>query len=331
MKKNFRLGLGITLILLFAVFSGWVLMKPQPMILQGEIEATEIKVASKIVGRINSVMVKEGQKVTKESLLLDINSPEIEAKLKQARAAKKAAEAQSNKANKGVRSERINAARTMWLKAEAAADFAKTSFERINNLYKDGVIAAQKKDEVETKMKAAILTAEAAKSQYDMAMKGARSEDKEAALAMVDRASGAISEVESYLSEKLLTAPIDGEVASINAEQGELITPGFPVVNIVDLNDIWVTINLREDFLSKFKMGTEFVAQLPALDNQEVRFKVNYISALGGFATWRATKTVGDFDMKTFEVRAVPIENISGMRPGMSVLINWDKLVEVNE
>jgi HlyD family secretion protein len=325
-NKNFTIGIGITIILLFLVFSGWVLMKPQPMILQGEVEATQIKVASKLVGRINSILVKEGQKVDKDALLIEINSPEVEAKLKQAKAAKNAALAQSNKAKKGARSEQISAARTMWLKAEAAADFAKKSFERVNNLYKEGVIAAQKKDEVETKMKAAQLTAEAAKSQYDMAMKGARVEDKAAALALVDRASGAISEVESYIKEKQLSAPISGEIASINAEQGELITPGFPVVNIVDLNDIWITINIREDFLSKFKMGTEFQAKLPALDNKVVKFKVNYISSLGGFATWRATKTAGDFDMKTFEVRAVPVENVSGMRPGMSVLVNWDDL-----
>jgi HlyD family secretion protein len=206
----------------------------------------------------------------------------------------------------------------------ASSDFAKKTFQRVDNLFKSGVVAEQQKDEAETRMKAAAETEKAARSLYDKAKKGARYEDKASAGALVMQADGVLTEVNSYLSETRIFAPVRGEIANIIAERGELVPAGYPVITIVDLQDVWVTFNLREDLLSSVKKGSTFNARFPALGMKEVLLKVNYINTLGEFATWNATKTSGDFDMKTFEVHAAPIEKTEGLRPGMSALVNWD-------
>ena len=329
-NKNLTIGAAIVAALVVLTLVGWFAFKPAPTMLQGEVDAKEIKVASKLAGRVNSIPVKEGQKVTRGEVLLTISSPEVEAKLEQARAARSAAVAQKNKADKGTRVEKIVAAKNMWMKAQAASELAAKTYERVLNLYNEGVIPLQQKDEAETQKEAAEMTARAARAQYDMAVKGARSEDKAAADAMVEQANGAVSEVESYLKETKLEAPIDGEISNIIPGEGELISTGFPVITIVDLNDIWVTFNIREDMLAKMRMGDEFNVSIPALGKQEVTVKITYINPLGDYATWRATRSTGDFDMKTFEVRAVPVKKLDGMRPGMSALINWDKYKPLN-
>ncbi|MCG8701359.1 MAG: efflux RND transporter periplasmic adaptor subunit [Bacteroidales bacterium] len=320
------LAIIIVVVLAFCSYAIFIMSKPVAMEVQGEIDATQIKVGSKIPGRIDSLLVKKGQRVSSNTLLFTINSPEIEAKLQQAQAAREAAMAQNNKAKKGAQNEDIQAAYNTWQKAKAAADFAKKTHERIMNLYNDGVVPAQKKDEAETKMIAAVETEKAAKAIYEKAKNGARVEDKQAALAMVKRADGVYSEVSSYVNETRIFAPINGEVANIIAESGELIPSGYPVVTIVDLDDVWATFQLREDLLADIKKGSEIEASIPALGMKTVKFKVTYIHAMGDFATWTATKTSGDFDMKTFEVHAVPAEPVEGLLPGMSVLVNWSEL-----
>ncbi len=296
------------------------------MEIQGEVEATQIKVASKIVGRIDSLLVHKGDLVKKGQLLFTLSSPEIEAKLAQANAGLKGAEAQSSKAKAGAQIEDIQAAYNSYLKAQAASEFAEKTYQRINNLYKEGVMPAQKRDEAETQLKAASETSNAAKAIWEKVKKGTRIEDKDAALAMVARAEGVISEVQSYLHETIIFAPLDGEIANIIAESGELISAGYPVVTIVRLDDCWVTFNLREDLLASIHKGSVFAAKFPALGNKEINLKVTYITALGSFATWNATKTTGDFDMKTFEIHAVPVIKVAGLRPGMSALVDWKKV-----
>lgn len=328
MKRKVRIGLictGLMCILVMLIISGWFLLKPQPLIVQGEVEATQIRVASKIVGRVEAVHVDEGESVKKGQHLVTLDSPEILAKLAQATAARNAADAQQKKAYSGTRIEKIQSAFNFWKKAEVGVDLAQKTYNRVKRLYADGVVPAQKLDETEAQLKAAKETAAAARATYDMAVAGARKEDKEAAAAMVDRASGVVSEVEAYLKETNLISPLDGEIVSIIAEPGELISPGYPIITIVDLEDIWVTFNLREDLLSSIRMGSILTARFPALGNQELRLKINYISALGDYATWRATKTSGDFDLKTFEVRAVPLKPAPGLRPGMSAIVTWNQ------
>ena len=328
-KKGILLTVaGISVLLALVVYSAIVICLPKPIEVQGEVDATQIRVASKVVGRLDSLTVHKGDVIAKGQLLFVLSSPEIHARLDQANAALEGAKAQNLKAVTGAEKEDIAAAYNMYLKAMAAFELAQKTNVRIQNLYREGVVPAQKKDESEAQLQAASETANAAKETWTKAKKGTRPEDKEAARAMVNRAVGAISEVQSYLDETHITSPIDGEIADIIAEPGELVSAGYPVITLVDLSDCWVTFNLREDLLASIQMGSEFNASFPALGNKEIRLKVTYIHALGNFATWNATKTSGDFDMKTFEVHARPVSPVKGMRPGMSALVNWKKVAD---
>lgn len=329
-SRKFIIGGALASLLLFIVYAIILVSKPVPLEIQGEVEATQIKVASKLIGRIDSLAVKKGDEVVPGMMLFTISSPEIEAKFSQASAVRKAVGAQRDKAFNGAQKEDIQAAGNSWQSALAAAEFAKKSYSRILNLYKDGVIPEQQKDEAETKMRAATETEKAARSLYEKAKNGARIEDKDAAGALVLQADGVISEVTSYLRERRITSPIKGEIANILAERGELITAGYPVVTIVDLSDIRVAFNLREDLLSVIKKGSIIPARFPSLGMKEVQLKVTYINVLGDFATWNATKTRGDFDRKTFEIHAVPLTQTEGLRPGMSAIVNWDQVGKGN-
>lgn len=329
--KAILIGGAVGLILIFIGYAIFIVSRPVPLEIQGEVEATQIKVASKLVGRIDSLAIKKGDEINPGMLLFTISSPELEAKFSQASAVRQAAGAQRDKAFNGAQKEDIQVAYNNWQTAFTAAEFARKTYSRIQNLYKDGVIPEQQKDEVETKMKAAQETEKAAQSLYQKAKNGARYEDKNAAGALVLQADGVISEVSSYLSERRITAPIRGEVANVLAERGELIPAGYPVVTIVDLSDVWVTFNLREDLLAAIQKGSLIPARFPALGMKEIMLKVTYINVLGDFATWNATKTRGDFDMKTFEIHAVPVDATKGLRPGMSAIVNWDQVRKGNE
>ncbi|MEI6682835.1 MAG: efflux RND transporter periplasmic adaptor subunit [Bacteroidota bacterium] len=319
---------GICILLALVIYSAIVICMPRPIEVQGEVDATQIRVASKIVGRLDSLPVHKGDEVKKGMLLFVLSSPEINAKLDQANAALHGAMAQNLKAETGAEKEDIAAAFNMYQKAQAAYDLALKTNARIQNLYKEGVFPAQKKDESEAQLKVALETANAARETWTKAKNGTRSEDKESAKAMVDRAEGAITEVKSYLDETRIFSPADGEISDIIAEPGELVSAGYPVVTLIDLRDCWITFNLREDLLASVRMGSEFDARFPALGNKTIRLKITYIHPLGNFATWNATKTSGDFDMKTFEVHARPVNPVEGLRPGMSALVNWRKVAK---
>ncbi|MCK9155306.1 MAG: efflux RND transporter periplasmic adaptor subunit [Paludibacteraceae bacterium] len=306
--------LGITLF-------GFFFMQPDPEIIQGEVEATEVRISGKVPGRIEKYLVEEGAFVKAGDTLVILDSPEVEAKLTQARAAEKAASALNQKANKGTREEQIRGAFEMWQKALAGLEVAKKSFDRVQNLYEKEVLPAQKRDEAEANYKAMLATEQAAKSQYEMAVKGAQEEDKEAAQAQLNRAKGAVAEVRSYMSETMLTSPISGEISEIFPQRGELVGSGAPIMNVLDLQDMWVTFNMREAYLKDFPKGKEFKAFVPALGDKEITLKVTYIKDLGSFAAWKATKVTGEYDSKTFEVRAKPTAPVENLRPGMSVII----------
>lgn len=322
-KVNLLIGLATLLgIVLLVSLIGTIFMKPEKELIQGEVDANEVRVSSKIAGRIQEFKVEEGTSVQKGEMLVVINSPELYAKIEQAEAAESAAQAQNLKAMKGARKELIDGAFEQWQKAKVGLDIAQKSYARAKKLYDNQVIPAQKFDEAEAQYHAAIATEKAAKTQYDMAKNGAEKEDKLAAKALVDRAKGAVSEVKSYIPETQLIAPISGEISEIFPKQGELVGQGAPIMNVVDLNSCWITFNLRETSLAKVKMGTVLNVTIPALNNQQIKVKVNYIKALGSYATWRATKTSGQFDVKTFEVRAKPINAVQGLRPGMSAILD---------
>lgn len=320
-NKDLRIGLIALLVVVVIIFIiGLIINRPEPTIIQGEVVASEVRISGKVPGRIDKFFYEEGAQVKIGDTLVLIDSPELAAKMEQASAAENAASAQNKKAHKGARKELILGAFEMWQKAKVGLDIAKVSFDRVQRLYEKGVIPAQKRDEAEAQYKAALATANAAKSQYDMAMNGAESEDKEAAMALVDRAKGAVNEVKSYLSETILLSPINGEISEVYPKRGELVGTGAPIMSIVDLNDIWFTFNIREDLLGDLKMGKVFNVKVPALNNKVVEVKVTYIKALASYATWKATKTTGQFDVKTFEVRARPTSKIADLRPGMTAI-----------
>ncbi|MBF0235527.1 MAG: efflux RND transporter periplasmic adaptor subunit, partial [Desulfamplus sp.] len=313
----------IGLLVLLGLVGGltWYLQEPQIEFIQGEVDATQVNLAVKIAGRVSEVFIKEGQSVERGACLLKLDSPEIDARLRQAASSEKAASAQRDKAFAGARSQEEAAAMNLWIQSREVAELAGKTYRRINNLFADGIVPGQKRDEAEAKWKAAGAAAVAARSQYDMALEGPRKEDLQTATALVNKARGAVSEVKSHLRETSLESPLSGEVVHLLAKPGEIVGPGYPLVTILDLDDIWVTFNLREDRLAGIRMGDVFPVSAPALGNGKFNVKISYISVLGDFATWRATSASGGFDLKTFEVRARPVEKIEGLRPGMSVIV----------
>ncbi|HJA96517.1 MAG TPA: efflux RND transporter periplasmic adaptor subunit [Candidatus Alistipes faecavium] len=327
MKRSNVIGIlaaGATIILAVVLISLY-LNKRTPTLIQGTVECTTYKASSKVPGRIDAMKVEQGQQVTKGELLYTLSTPELNAKLEQAEAVKSAASALDAAAIAGARAQQIAAALNMWEKAQAGLELARKTFERVQNLYESGVLPAQKLDEAQANYKAMEATAMAAKAQYELATDGARKEDKEAAAARVRQAQGAVSEVESYINDAMVYSPVTGEVSTIIAEEGELVGSGYPVVAILDMSDIWVTFNIKETLLPGIVLGTRMTGYVPALD-RDVEFEVSYIAPQADFATWAATRTQGGFDIRTFAIKAKPVSEAGNMRPGMSVLVDWDKI-----
>ena len=299
--------------------------QPREQFLQGQMEARRVLVAGKVPGRIEKLLVHEGDVVTKDSLVAVISSPEIEAKKIQAQGALGAAKAQASKARNGARSEDITALKAMADRAQEAATLAKNTYNRVQKLYNEGVLPLQKRDEAETQMKASQSAADAARAQYNQAVAGARSEDKAAANALVLQAKGANAEVDAYLEETKIRTPISGEVSLKLAEEGEVVGSGMPIIAVTDLNDSWAVFHLREDYLKNVSKGKKFYLQVPALD-KTVEMVVSYIASVGDYATWRSSKESSGFDLKTFEVRMRPTHKVENLRPGMSVLFPVDDI-----
>ena len=312
MNKKAITGVFFVAVILAIIGCVYAFMQANTMLLQGEVDVKTVDLASKITGRIEKINYKKGDRVKKGDVLIALDTPDINAKAAQVDATVQLALAQQEKVNNGARNEQISM-------AKASRDLAKKTFDRLNRLHDEGVIPTQKLDEARAKY-------QAAQENYNMLVTGSRIEDKLSAAANVKRAMGANDEVQSYLKENTIVAPIDGVITEINVEEGELVGAGYPIVTIVDDNDCWVVFNLREDLLAKIKDGTEFNVKIPAIGKEPVKVRVNYISVMGDFANWRATKAKGDFDMKTFEVRAVPVEKVDGLRAGMSAVFDWKKL-----
>lgn len=312
--------LAFMLVIIAVAVYGFFFLSQEDKIIQGEAEATEVRISSKVPGRIEKFFVEEGDIVKKGDTLAILSAPDIRARLSQANAAEQGALAVSQKATKGAREEQIRGAYEMWQKSVVGVDIAQKSYTRVKNLFEKGVATAQKKDEAEANYKAAVATERAAKSQYDMAKNGAENEDKEAARAQLDRAKGAVAEVGSYVSETYLVSPIDGRISDRYPHVGELVGSGAPIMNVLDVTDKWGTFNIREDLLSDFEDGKVIKAFVPAL-NKEVDLKIYYKKDLGSYAAWKATKTTGAYDRKTFEVRGRFVEDQPQIFPGMSLVI----------
>lgn len=314
--------LSFAAVIIIVALYGFFFLNREDNIIQGEADITEVRISSKVPGRISKFLVEEGDYVKKGDTLAILSTPDVDAKLAQANAAEAGAAAQNQKAIRGTRSEQIQGAYEMWQKSKAGVDIAQKSYQRVQNLFDKGVTTAQKRDEAEANYKASVATERAAKSQYDMAMNGAQREDKEAALAMLNRAKGAVAEVASYISESYLISPVDGRVSDKFPNEGELVGTGAPIMNVTNLNDKWGSFNIREDRLPNFTMDKTVKVYVPAID-KEVDMKVYYSKDLGSYAAWKATKALGQYDRKTFEVRArfVNQEEAKDILAGMSLII----------
>ena len=316
-KKQLAGLLGI-IVLIFVAWGLYQAFQPQRLPLQGQMDAQEVNVSSKVAGRVGQVNVKLGDTVSQGQLLFQLTSPEVDAKVAQATAAAQAADAVAQKAQAGARPEEVRAAKANWQRAQTGAAIAKTTYDRVNNKFAEGVIARQKRDEAEAQWRAAEQQAQAARAQYDMANAGARPEDKNAASAQARQVGAVLTEAQVALAETRIAAPVAGQVSKIQIQPGELAPQGFPVMTLVNLADAWAVLQVREDEMAAFAMGSTHTANVPAL-KQQLTFKVSSVAVMPDFATWRAARP-GGTDLRTFEIRLRPAIRVEGLRPGMSVV-----------
>lgn len=288
--------------------------------IQGQVEVTEYRVSSKVAGRILELRVKEGDYVKVGDTLAILDAPEVKAKMSQARGAEDAATAMSEMARNGARQEQVRGAFEVLQQAKAGLEIAEKSYHRVQRLFDEGVMSEQKRDEAYASFKAMEAQVKAAQSQYDMARNGARREEKLAAAAQVERAKGAVAEVNSYINETVQIAQMEGEVSEVYPQVGELVGTGAPIMSIAVMKDVWGTFNVREDQLNGMTVGKKFVAFVPAF-NKELEMQVYYMKDQGNYAVWKATKASGQYDLKTFEIKARPVGKFEGLRPGMSLVI----------
>lgn len=319
-KKILLTVAAFTVVVVIIAVIGTLVFKSEPEIIQGYVEVSEYRVSSKVPGRVLELRVKEGDYVNVGDTLAIIDAPDVKAKLTQAQSAESAASAMDQMANNGARREQINGAYALLQQAKAGLEIAQKSYNRVQRLYDEGVMSAQKRDEAFANYKAIEAQVKAAQSQYDMAVNGARREEKMAAAAQVNRAKGAVQEVNSYISETMQTAQKAGEVSDVYPKEGELIGTGSPIMSVSLLDDMWGTFNVREDQLNGMRIGSVITAYAPAF-KKDIKMKVYYIKDQGSYATWKATKANGQYDLKTFEVKARPVTKVEGLRPGMSLVL----------
>ena len=299
---------------------GLFMLKPPAEVIEGQAEATSVRISGKLPGRVTEIYVKEGDMVKAGDTLIHIHSSLAEAKLLQATGMKKAAAAQNRKVDAGTRSQIVQGARDLVSQAAAAREIAQKTYQRMENLYNEGVMSAQKRDEAKAAYDAAVAGEKAAQSQLSLAESGAQQEDKESAAAMVGVAQGGINEVDAVLEDQYLVAPCDGQIDQIYPEVGELVSLGTPLMSLLKVSDKWVTFNVREDALNDFKLGSKVKVMIPAMDKKETEMEVYYVRDMGTYATWRATKSTGEWDSRTFQVKARPTETLTDLRPGMTVV-----------
>ncbi|MDE5887223.1 MAG: HlyD family efflux transporter periplasmic adaptor subunit [Muribaculaceae bacterium] len=320
--KDRTLILTIVIVLLviagLAIF-GFLAIKQGPDTIQGQADATEVRISGKLPGRVAEFYVEEGAHVKTGDTLVKIHSSLVDARLAQAQAMEEAAAATNARVDAGTRSQIINSAMEVWKQAQAASGIAQKTYQRMQNLFEKGVVSEQKRDEAKAAYQAATAGEAAAKSQYDLARAGAQKEEKMASQAMVNVAKGSVKEVEAILEDQYLVAPCDGEITDVYPNVSELVATGAPIMTL-QKDDHWVVFNVRETVLKDIKLGTEIKVYIPALDIHATA-KVFYIRDLGTYANWQATKSTGDFDARTFQVKARPTKKVDNLRPGMSVIL----------
>ena len=325
-KQNKKLALVAGMLIVVAIVAGaaiWGMLslKPADKTIQGQADCESVRISGKLGGRLVEIYVKEGEFVHQGQKLAKIYSSTTDATLSRAQAMRDAAANANQKVQQGTRQELINSAQKMLEQAQAAEEISRKTYERTNNLHKEGVVSTQRLDEAKAALDAATAAVATAKSQLDLAKNGPQAEDRAASRNMETAAQASVREVEAVLEDQYLIAPCDGEVSSIYPHIGELVVMGAPIMTISMLDDIWATFNVREERLNDLEMGKEIDVMIPALGNKEAKMKIYYIHDMGSFATWGSTKAYGDYDSKTFEIKARPVQPIEKFRPGMSVIL----------
>lgn len=312
--------MGFSIAVLIVAIIGFFTLGKTNEVIQGEVEVGEYRVSCKLPARVVEIRVKEGDFVHKGDTLAILEIPEMNAQEKVAQSTEAATQALSNLTEEGARREAIQSAQQLVVQAKAATDVAKKTYDRMQNLFSEGVMSQQKRDEAKAAWEVALAHENAMKSQYEMAKNGARTEEKKAAQSQANAAKHAVDVVRSVLKETVQVAAVDGEVSDIYPKEGELVGMGSPILSISMMKDMWGTFNVREDQLNGLKVGDTFTAFSPAF-NKELKLKVFEIKDEGSYAVWKATKSNGQYDLKTFEVKARPINPFDGLRPGMSLIV----------
>lgn len=320
-NRALLITMGVVVIAAIALaIIGFLFLNRPPEIIEGQAEGTTVRVAGKLPGRVSAFYVQEGDTVHAGDTLVQIHSSIVEAQLTQAEAMESVAKAQNQKVDAGTRKQIIQAAYQLLQQAKAGASITRKTYERMENLYKEGVISEQKRDEAKAAYDAAVAAESAAESQYSLALAGAQREDKEAAAAIVNAAGGSVAQVEALLEDSYLVAPYDGVIDQIYPQVSELVATGSPIISLLKMDDRWVTFNVREELLNELTMGKDIKVRIPALGDKEIDVNIYYIRDMGSYATWESTKSTGDWDSRTFQIKARPTEPVPNLRPGMTIL-----------
>lgn len=320
-NKTLLITMGVVVVAVAVIaVVGFIFMNRPDSYIEGQVEGTNIRISGKLAGRVQEFYVQEGDTVHAGDTLVRIHSSVVEAQLGQAEAMREVAAAQNKKIDAGTRMQIINAAADLLRQAEAAVTITKKTYDRMERLYGEGVIAEQKRDEAKAAYDAAVAARDAAASQLSLAKAGAQKEDKESAEALVQAAGSGVKQVEAVLEDSYLTAPFDGTIDQIYPEVGELVSLGAPIMSLLRSDDRWVTFNVREELLNELSIGKEIKVMIPALGKKEINVKIYYVRDMGNYATWHSTKSTGSYDSRTFQIKARPTEAVPGLRPGMSAV-----------
>jgi HlyD family secretion protein len=306
-----------------AGLSIWYLVRPEPLLVQGEVDATRFDIAARVDGRVGEIPVQRGQNVEADAVLVRIDNPETIAKHAQTVAAKVVAEAQLANINAGTRAEVIAARKAAQQRAEASVVLAQKTFDRVSQLAEHGNAPLARLDQVTDALHESQRVLDQAKSAYEQAVNGYTAEEHQIARTNVQKAIADIAAVQSMIDQMVIYAPVASQVYKRNVEPGEYVSPGVPLVTLIDLNDVWIHFDLREDLVRTLKVGDRFGVRIPALADRRIEVEVKLIATKGEYASWRATRATGDFDLRTFGIRAYPVEKVPELRPGMSAYLDW--------
>lgn len=320
-SRSLLISLAVVVLVVLAVaVAGFLFMNKPDDFIEGQSEGTTVRISGKLPGRIVEFYVQEGDSVHAGDTLVCIHSAVVEAQLTQAEAMQDVARAQNRKVDAGTRKQIIQSAYDIWQQAKAAVDITQKTYNRMERLYGEGVMSEQKRDEAKAAYDAAVAGAAAAESQYRLAVAGAQKEDKESTAAMVSAAHGGVEQVQAVLDDAYLTAPFDGTIDQIYPEVGELVAMGAPIMNLLRTDKRWITFNVREELLNDLTMGKKINVMVPALGMKDIEVEIYFIRDMGSYATWRSTKATGEWDSRTFQIKARPTQKVEGLRPGMSII-----------